>query len=217
MLDVKKNILKLLGVVPVALFSVSNAMAATDDEIVLCTIDDTSGFLAAMSTPKTWGYQLAVEEINAAGGIKVDGKTKLIKHVQYDGQSDVGRYSQLTQQCIFEDEADVVMAAYTGAEREAARSEAVRNETIFWHNNQGEGGIADHYSFFSGPTPEQQVLPALEWMINNFGPKMTFIGADYNFCRAIGAWTRTAAGLYGGDLVMEDYFPFDQPMAENNW
>ena len=101
------------------------------------------------------------------------------------------------------------MAAYTGAEREAARSEAVRNETIFWHNNQGEGGIADHYSFFSGPTPEQQVLPALEWMINNFGPKMTFIGADYNFCRAIGAWTRTAAGLYGGDLVMEDYFPFD--------
>ena len=62
------------------------------------------------------------------------------------------------------------MAGYTGAEREAARVEAVRNETIFWHNNQGEGGIADRYSFFSGPTPEQQVLPALEWMIDEFGP-----------------------------------------------
>lgn len=183
--------------------------AATDSEIVLCTIDDTSGPFATMATPKTWGYQLAVEEINAAGGIEVDGETKTIKHIQYDGQSDVGRYSQLTQQCIFEDEADVIMAGYTGAEREAARSEAVRNEVIFWHNNQGEGGIADRYSFFSGPTPEQQVLPALEWMIENIGPKMTFIGADYNFCRAIGAWTRTAAGLYGGDLQMEEYFPFD--------
>jgi urea ABC transporter substrate-binding protein len=192
-----------------ACFGVSSVQAATDAEIVLCTIDDTSGAFAAMATPKTWGYQLAVEEINAAGGIKVDGKIKTVKHVQYDGQSDVGRYSQLTQQCVFEDEADVIMAAYTGAEREAARSEAVRNETIFWHNNQGEGGIADHYSFFSGPTPEQQVLPALKWMIEEFGPKMTFIGADYNFCRAIGDWARTAAGLYGGDLVMEEYFPFD--------
>jgi branched-chain amino acid transport system substrate-binding protein len=46
-------------------------------------------------------------------------------------------------------------------------------------------------------------------MIEEFGPKMTFIGADYNFCRAIGDWARTAAGLYGGDLVMEEYFPFD--------
>lgn len=190
-------------------FSATIINAATGDEIVLCTIDDTSGPFATMATPKTWGYQLAVEEINAEGGIMVDGKQKKIKHVQYDGQSDVGRYSQLTQQCIFEDEADVVMAGYTGAEREAARSEAVRNGVIFWHNNQGEGGIADHYSFFSGPTPEQQVLPGLKWMIENIGPKMTFIGADYNFCRAIGAWTRVAAGLYGGDLAMEEYFPFD--------
>ncbi len=190
-------------------FAATTARAATDGEIVLCTIDDTSGPFATMATPKTWGYDLAIEEINAAGGIMVDGKKKTIKHVQYDGQSDVGRYSQLTQQCIFEDEADVIMAGYTGAEREAARSEAVRNEKIFWHNNQGEGGIADHYSFFSGPTPEQQILPSLKWMIEKMGPKMTFIGADYNFCRAIGAWTRTAAGLYGGDLVMEEYFPFE--------
>lgn len=185
------------------------ATAATDEEIILCTIDDTTGNLAAMSTPKTWGYALAVEEINAAGGIEVDGTTKMIKHVQYDGQSDVGRYGQLTQQCIFEDEADVVMAGYTGAEREAARAEAVRNQTIFWHNNQGEGGIANRYSFFSGPTPEQQVLPALEWMIDEYGPRMTFIGADYNFCRAMGAWVRTAAGLYGGELVSEEYYPFE--------
>ncbi|WP_347312039.1 ABC transporter substrate-binding protein [Defluviimonas sp. SAOS-178_SWC] len=185
------------------------AQAATDEEIVICAIDDTTGNLAAMSTPKTWGYALAVEEINAEGGIMVDGAEKTLRLAQYDGQSDVGRYGQLTQQCIYEDEADVVMAGYTGAEREAARVEAVRNETIFWHNNQGEGGIADRYSFFSGPTPEQQVLPALEWMIGEFGPRMTFIGADYNFCRAIGAWVRTAAGLYGGDLVLEEYFPFD--------
>jgi branched-chain amino acid transport system substrate-binding protein len=182
--------------------------AFAKDEIVVCTIDDLSGDFSIMATPKTYGYQLAVKELNDAGGIEVDGETKMVKLITYDGQSDVARYQQLAQKCIFDDEADVVMAGYTGAEREAARQEVIRNEVIFWHNNQGEGGIADRYSFFSGPTPEQQVIPAIKYMVENMGPRMTFIGADYNFCRAIGQWVRVAAGLAGGEIEMEEYFPF---------
>ena len=99
--------------------------------------------------------------------------------------------------------------AYTGAEREAARTEVVRNKVIFWHNNQGEGGIADHYSFFSGPTPEQQLMPVDQMDGRALRSKrLIFIGADYNFCRAIGMWTRVAAGLNGGTIEMEEYFPF---------
>lgn len=181
---------------------------ADDSEVVLCTIDDLSGDFSIMATPKTYGYRLAVKEINEAGGVEVGGEMRPITHVQYDGQSQVKRYQELAQKCIFDDEADVVMAGYTGAEREAARREVVRNRVIYWHNNQGEGGIADRYSFFSGPTPEQQVLPSIEWMIENHGPRMIYIGADYNFCRAIGQWTRVAAGLHGGEMAMEEYFPF---------
>ncbi|MFC0282277.1 ABC transporter substrate-binding protein [Camelimonas abortus] len=182
--------------------------AKKKDRIVVCAIDDLSGDFSIMSTPKTYGYKLAVKEINDAGGIDVDGARKLVELVQYDGQSDVKRYQELAQRCVFDNEADVVMAGYTGAEREAARKEVTRNRTIYWHNNQGEGGIADKYSFFSGPTPEQQVLPAIKYMIENMGRRMTFIGADYNFCRAIGQWVRVAAALNGGELVMEEYFPF---------
>jgi hypothetical protein len=122
------------------IFSVTSASAK--DQIVLCTIDDLSGDFSIMSTPKTYGYKLAVKEINDAGGIQVDGAKKTIKLVSYDGQSDIKRYQELAQRCVFNEEADVVMAGYTGAEREAARKEVVRNKTIYWHNNQGEGGIA---------------------------------------------------------------------------
>ena len=200
--------LALSGLFLSAAIASSVSGASAKDNIVLCTIDSVSGDFSIMSTPKTYGYKLAVKEINDAGGIMVDGVMKQIKHVSYDGQSDVGRFQQLAQRCIFEDEADVVMAGYTGAEREAARQEVIRNKVIFWHNNQGEGGIADKYSFFSGPTPEQQVLPAIKYMIEEMGPRMTFIGADYNFCRAIGQWVRVAANLYGGKIEMEEYFPF---------
>ena len=180
------------------------SFAAHAEDIVICTIDDLTGDFSIMATPKTYGYQLAVKEINDAGGIN----GKKVKLITYDGQSDVKRYQELSQKCIFDDKANVVMAGYTGAEREAARREVVRNKVIYWHNNQGEGGIADKYSFFSGPTPEQQVLPALKFMIEKYGKRMIFIGADYNFCRAIGLWTRTAANLYGGKVEMDEYFPF---------
>ena len=51
----------------------NSAQAATDEEIILCTIDDLSGDFSIMATPKTYGYQLAVKEVNEAGGIMVDG------------------------------------------------------------------------------------------------------------------------------------------------
>jgi urea ABC transporter substrate-binding protein len=192
-----------------ALIGASPAKAEkADDEIVICAIDSTSGDFSIMSTPKHFAYQMAAEEINAAGGIFVDGMNKKIKVVGYDGQSTVKRYQELAQKCVFDDEADVVFAAYTGAEREAARREVIRAKTIYWHNNQGEGGIADHYSFFSGATGQQQVLPSVKWMIEKFGPKIYFIGADYVYCRAMGDWTRTAANLYGGEVIEEEYFPF---------
>jgi urea ABC transporter substrate-binding protein len=203
----KALLLSFLGVFAFSGLLSPNA-ASAKDAIVACTIDDLSGDFSIMSTPKTYGYQLAVAEVNEAGGITVDGSKKKIKLITYDGQSDIKKYQELAQKCIFDDNADVVMAAYTGAEREAARREVVRNKVIFWHNNQGEGGIADHYSFFSGPTPEQQLMPSIKWMIDHFGKRLIYIGADYNFCRAIGAWTRVAAGLNGGQIEMEEYFPF---------
>lgn len=184
--------------------SVFSSIAYAQSDIVICTVDDLSGDFSIMSTPKTYGYKLAVKEINDAGGV-LGRKVRL---VTYDGQSDVKRYQELAQKCVFENKANVVMAGYTGAEREAARREVIRNKTIFWHNNQGEGGIADKYSFFSGPTPEQQVLAPLKYMIEKYGSRMIFIGADYNFCRSIGAWTKVAVNLYGGKMEMEEYFPF---------
>ena len=192
-----------------AILGTKPASAGDKEHIVLCTVDDLTGFLQPMAAPKHYAYQIAVKEINDAGGIMVDGKKKTIKLIQYDGQSKVKRYQELAQTCIFEHEADVLMAGYIGSQREAARREAVRNNTIYWLNSQVDGGIADHYSFFSGPTPEQQVVPSIKWMIDKFGPRIAFIGADYNFCRGMGAWVRTAANLHGGEMVMDEYFPFE--------
>jgi urea transport system substrate-binding protein len=178
-------------------------VSAADDTIKICVIDDASGDFALAVVPKTQGAQLAVDEINAKGGVL----GKKLELIRYDGQSDVKRHQEFAQRCVLQDKANVVMAGYTSSEREAARSVVVKGKTIFWHNNQGEGGIADKYSFFSGPVPEQQILPGVEYMIKKYGPKMYVLAADYGFGQVSALWTKVAAGLYGGQVVGLEFIP----------
>jgi urea transport system substrate-binding protein len=175
----------------------------SEETIKICAIDDASGDFALPVILKTDGAKLAVAEINAAGGVL----GKKLELIHYDGQSDVRRHQEFAQRCILEDRANVVMAGYTSSEREAARAIAVKNKTIFWHNNQGEGGIADKYSFFTGPIPEQQILTGIDYMIKKYGPKMYILAADYGFGQVSAQWTHVAAGLYGGKIVGEEFIP----------
>ena len=97
------------------------AEAQTGDPIKICVVDDASGDFALAVIPKTQGAQLAVDEINEAGGVL----GRPLELIHYDGQSDVRRHQEFAQRCILDDEAHVVMAGYTSSEREAARSVAV--------------------------------------------------------------------------------------------
>jgi urea transport system substrate-binding protein len=178
-------------------------LGISEETIKICAIDDASGDFALPVILKTDGAKLAVAEINAAGGIL----GKKLELIHYDGQSDVRRHQEFAQRCILDDHANVVMAGYTSSEREAARAVAVKNKTIFWHNNQGEGGIADKYSFFVGPIPEQQILTGIDFMIKKYGPKMYILAADYGFGQVSAQWTHVAAGLYGGKIVGEEFIP----------
>jgi branched-chain amino acid transport system substrate-binding protein len=181
----------------------AGSLKADEGPITICVVDDASGDFALPVIPKTQGAQLAVDEINAAGGV-LGRKLELI---HYDGQSDVRRHQEFAQRCILRDEADVVMGGYTSSEREAVRAVAVENKTIFWHNNQGEGGIADNYSFFTGPIPEQQILPGVEYMIENHGKKAYILAADYGFGQISAQWARAAVEKFGGEVLGEEFIP----------
>ncbi len=195
--------LPLAIVAAMVMFGTTTANAADDGPIKICVIDDASGDFGPAVIPKTMGAGLAVDEINKAGGIL----GRQLELIHYDGQSDVKRHQEFAQKCVLDDEADVVMAGYTSSEREAARAVAVKNNTIFWHNNQGEGGIADKHSFFTGPIPEQQILTGVEYMINKYGPNMYVLAADYGFGQVSALWTHVAAGIYGGNIVGEEFIP----------
>lgn len=186
---------------PLGLFG--QGARAAEGPIKIGVIDDASGDFAAAVIPKTQGAQLAVDQINAAGGV-IGRQLQLI---HYDGQSDVRRHQEFAQRAILEDEVNVLMAGYTSSEREAARAIAVKNKTIFWHNNQGEGGIADNYSFFTGPIPEQQILPGVEYMVKKYGKRIYVLAADYGFGQVSAQWVQASAGMNGAEIVGLEFIP----------
>lgn len=176
---------------------------AQDNPIKIGVINDLTGDFSIIGIPRSHAYQLAVDEINTAGGVL----GRPLKIIEYDGQSTVAQYPSLTQRLILNDKVDVLFVGYTSAEREAARTVSTKHKKILWHNNQGEGGIMSRYAFFCSPIPTHQVLPGVEYMVKRFGPRIYTIAADYGFGHVTAEWTRVAAGMYGGEIIKEEFIP----------
>jgi branched-chain amino acid transport system substrate-binding protein len=82
-----------------------------------------------------------------------------------------------------------------------------QNKMLYFYNNQYEGGVADEYTFCTGALPEQQIIPVMQYMIKNFGPKIYTLAADYNFGQLSAAWTRAMAPLLNAQVIGEEFIP----------
>src|SRR5215831_7875752 len=85
--------------------------------IKLGTVLDNSGNLDIYGKPMVQASTLAVEEINAAGGLL----GRKVQAIQYDTQSDIALYTKYAQQLARDDKVDVVHGGITSASREAIR------------------------------------------------------------------------------------------------
>lgn len=124
-----------------------------------------------------------------------------------DPQSDNTRFQSLARRLILQDKVDVIMGAFASAEREAIRPIMDQNKMLYFYNNQYEGGVADYYTFCTGALPEQQIIPVMQYMISNYGPKIYILAADYNFGQLSAAWTRAMAPLLDAEVIGQEFIP----------
>lgn len=166
-------------------------------------LEDLSGDFSLCGTYKTHAAELAIKEINEAGGIL----GRQVEIVAPDCQSDSQRYQEMARKLILDDKVDVIMGGFGSAHREAIRPIMDEYKMLYFYNNQYEGGVADHYTFCTGAVPEHQVMPLIEYMIKNYGTKIYTIAADYNFGQLTAQWVKKAAAMYGGEVVGEEFLP----------
>ena len=187
-----------------ATLAMSPALAQDDKPpIKIGLLEDQSGEIALMTLPKVRGTQLAVEEINAAGGI--DGRQ--LELIAYDPQFDNAKFQEFTRRLIQSDKVDVLFAGATSASREAVRPIVDRTDIPYFYTNQYEGGVCDANMIGTGGLPEQQLSTFVPWMMEKYGNKVYTVAADYNFGQITAEWTRKLVEENGGEIVGEEMIP----------
>lgn len=174
------------------------------DPILVGSLHDQAGPLGTTGIPMVMSAQLAVDEINAAGGLL----SRPLKLIHYDTQSNIQLYSQFAQQIALKDKVAVVHGGITSASREAIRPVFSRFKVLYFYNTLYEGGVCDRNTFNFGTTPAQTVeklVPeAMKW-----GKKAYIIAADYNYGQITAKWMTKYCQDNGGQVLSTDFFPLD--------
>lgn len=182
---------------------IGRAQAA--DNIKMVGILDQSGGLDIYGKPMVDTTKLAVEEINAGGGLL--GRQIDLK--MYDPQSTIQFYTQYATQAAASDKADVVHAGITSASREAIRPTLGRFRSLYFYNTLYEGGVCDRNTFCTGSTPAQTVEKLVPYTMNKWGKKVYIVAADYNYGHITASWVQKYVRDNGGDPVETEFFPLD--------
>ena len=175
------------------------------DTIRLGSVLDTSGIFDAYGKPMDMALRLAVNDINASGGL--NGKE--VEIVSYDTQSDMALYSQYAQQLVRNDDVDVVHGGILSASREAIRQTLRKAGTLYFYNVLYEGGVCDRNIFINGVTPAQQVEALIPFAMERSGKRIHILAADYNYGQITAKWIQKYVADNGGETVAVDFFPLD--------
>ncbi len=195
----------MVGASAIALAAPGIVGRARADDIKFVSILDQSGGLDIYGKPMVDATRMAIEEINAAGGLN----GAMVNLKTYDPQSTIQFYTQYATEAAAGDEANVVHAGITSASREAIRPTFAEFETLYFYNTLYEGGVCDMNNFCTGSTPAQTVEKLVPHTMNKWGKKVYIIAADYNYGQITAQWVAKYVRDNGGEPVATEFFPLD--------
>ena len=166
-----------------------------------------SGTMAISEKTVAEAELMAIEEINAKGGITIDGKKLKIVPVEEDGASDPNTFLEKAKKLIDQDQVAVVFGGWTSASRKAMLPVFEAKDHFLFYPIQYEGQECSQNIFYTGATPNQQAEPAVSWLLKNKGKDFFLVGSDYVYPRTANTIMKEQLKVEGGNLVGEDYLP----------
>ena len=151
--------------------------------------------------------RLAIEEINAAGGLDIDGQRIEIIPVEEDGESDWPTFARRARTLIERDQVAVLFGAWTSASRKALLPVLEEFDHLLFYPIQYEGEECSRNVFYAGATPNQQVEPGLSWLAERGKRRWFLIGSDYVYPRTANRVVKKKALQLGAEVVGEIYLP----------
>lgn len=177
--------------------------SGSEDTIKVGILHSLSGTMAISEVSVKDAEMMAIEEINAAGGLL----GKKIEPVIEDGASDWPKFAEKAKKLLQQDKVATIFGCWTSASRKAVLPVMEENKGLLWYPVQYEGMEASPYIFYTGAAPNQQIVPAVEWLLQNRGTKFFLLGSDYVFPRTANKIIKAQLEAMGGELIGEEYTP----------
>ncbi len=190
----------------IAAAAVSCGSRADEAPIKIGVAVGLSGANSVVAPAVVQSSQLAVEQINAAGGI-LGRKVQL--EIVDDGSGAVGAQKAFDT-LIFQKKVDAIISMETSAARNAALPAVTRGKVPYIYTSFYEGRSCNPWMYVNAWVPEQQVAPIVNYFWANLKARNYFlVGNDYAFGRGMLEFTRKYIEKNGGKVVGEEYLPID--------
>jgi len=188
---------------PAASPSGSGNASESGDTIKVGILHSLSGTMAISEVSVKEAEELAIEEINAKGGVL----GKKIEAIVEDGASDWPTFAEKARKLLSQDKAAAVFGGWTSASRKAMLPVFEELNGLLWYPVQYEGLESSKNIFYTGATTNQQIVPSVTWLLQNKGTKFFLLGSDYVFPRTANKIIKAQLAAEGGQTVGEEYTP----------
>lgn len=147
--------------------------------------------------------ELAIAEINAAGGIN----GRQIQAISEDYASDFSLVVQKAQKLIQKDKVVATFGCYTSASRVSAVPVMERTNSLLFYSTFYEGLECSPNVFYIAAVPTQQLFDFVPWVVKNLGKRVFIVGSDYLYPKTMSAIEKLLIKRNGGEVVDDRYFP----------
>ena len=185
-------------------FSMPSILRAADGPIKLGFLSGLTGLETILGETQLHCFELAVSEINSAGGIG----GRQIEFVVEDDQTTTRGAIEKARKLIAGDEVDATIGLIASLTHVAARSVTTPAKKLLIYSTYYEGEVCERYFFSTGQVPNQQIVPSVEWLTANEGKTTYVIGSDYVWPRKSAEAVKAAMEAKGGSVLGEDFLPF---------
>ncbi|WP_018350515.1 urea ABC transporter substrate-binding protein [Longispora albida] len=169
-----------------------------------------TGSVAISEAPINDATLMAIDEVNAAGGLL----GRRLDPIVVDGRSDWPAFAAAIERLITVDKVAVVFGCYTSASRRTVVPIVERHDTLLVYPTFYEGLELSPNILYTGACPNQFITPAMRWFFDNRGKSFFLAGSDYVFPHATNAVIRDQLGQLGAKICGEEYLLLGETRVE---
>ena len=198
-----------VAVMILALVTISACTTASVEPVRVGILHSLTGTMAISETSLRDVVQMAVDEINAEGGVL--GRT--IETVVVDPASDWDLFAEKSRELLVQEEVAAVFGCWTSVSRKSVLPVFESFNGLLFYPVQYEGEEQSPNIFYTGATPNQQLIPAAQYLMSPEGggkTKFYLLGTDYVFPRTANRILRAFLLSEGvpEENIIEEYTPF---------